>query len=225
MIKIKSHDIFLIILLIIILNTFILLKIFAIKSTPILLDYVRNESNNIINSFINESLSKIIHSHSKNIIELDKNNNGDIVSLNFNNNEINQFLYDITNDVLNNLSKLEEGNYRGLNIKNISNEDAIYYVPSGIVFENSLMSLLGPKIPFKINLIGNINSETENSIKEYGINSSMIEVFLNIRINYQIILPFKSEIFTINKRILLESKIIQGNIPDYYGGLIQKSIN
>ena len=219
-IKIKKIDIVFSIIVFIIIMTYIFLRVFTYRSEKILIDYVKNESINIINSFINESANKVVYSEENEIINVDKNNNGDIVSLNFDNKRINKIFYNVTNNLLNNLYDLENGNYNGLRIRKINDNDSIYYVPSGVISNLSVLTLIGPKIPFKIKLIGNVNNEIKNEIREYGINSSIIEVFLSIKIEFQVILPFKTRIYTINKNVLLDSKIIQGNIPKYYGGLI-----
>ena len=82
---------------------------------------------------------------------------------------------------------------------------------------------MGPKIPFKISLVGSTNNETKINVEEYGINSSKVEVVLNINFKMMVLLPFKSKEIVINKTIILDSKIIQGKVPDYYGGMF--SIN
>ena len=51
-------------------------------------------------------------------------------------------------------------------------------------------------------------------------NNSLVELLLEIEINIQIILPFTSEKTTIKKKIPISTKIIQGKIPEYYGGMI-----
>jgi hypothetical protein len=67
--------------------------------------------------------------------------------------------------------------------------------------------------------LGKVNNNTYINIKEYGINNSMIEVILNIEIEIRIMLPFISESIKVQKEVLLENKIIQGNIPEYYGNV------
>ena len=49
--------------------------------------------------------------------------------------------------------------------------------------------------------------------------------YLNINLNVGVILPFKSENVSVSKNILLESKIVQGQIPQYYGGIITKGVS
>ena len=54
---------------------------------------------------------------------------------------------------------------------------------------------------------------------DYGINNSIIEVVLNINLSIQVILPFTSKNIQISKNIPIETKIIEGKVPIYYGGV------
>ena len=49
------------------------------------------------------------------------------------------------------------------------------------------------------------------------INNVVVEVILNIELSVQVIFPFVSQTLNIEKQLILDSKVIQGNIPDYYG--------
>ncbi len=222
-IKLKKSDIVLIVIILIIIVSFIFIRLFASKSEPILLDYAKNKSTNIISSIINNSINKNIYNDTYDeIIKIEKDNYGNITNLNINNKNINKILYLVTNDILNNIKQLENGKYKD---KYISNKDSIYYVPIGVIHDNPVLVNIGPKIPFKLDFLGSVDNKTITNIKEYGINSSMVEVFINLNLKVQIILPFRSETFNVSKNILLDSKIIQGKIPNYYGGLISNRTN
>ncbi len=220
---IKKNDKIIMIIVLIIICSYLMLKVFTYKSEPILMDYAKNESINIINDLINNSLSYIINNN-KEIIKIDKNINGDITSLSFDNKQINSILYMVNDNILHNINLLENGKYKELKIISLSNDNKVYYIPFGVVHGMSVIANLGPKIPFKMDILGNINNEISNEVKEYGINSSMVEIVLNINMQVQIILPFKSEKINVNKSVLLDSKIIQGTIPNYYGGSFSTSL-
>ncbi len=218
--RLKKSDYIILIILIIVIIAFIQIKYFSYKSEPILLNYASNKSINIINTIINESINNKIYNYKyDDIIEIEKDSNDNITSIDFKNETVNSMLYIVTDEIINNIKLLEENNYDEMNLKYISDKDKVYYVPYGVVYTSSILSNLGPKIPFKVSLIGSTNNETKINVKEYGINSSMVEVVLNISIKVQVILPFKSKDIVINKTIILDSKIIQGKVPNYYGGL------
>lgn len=223
---IKESDIILIIIVAILIITYSFIKIFTIKSEPILLDYAKRKSNNIISILINKSINEVlINDNYENIIILDKDENGNIESLSFNNQIINEILYLSTDNLLNSINMLENNKYQEISSDYFSNKELIYYIPIGVIHNLSVLINIGPRIPFKIDILSSVNNEIFTNVKEYGINSSMIEIYLNINLQVQVILPFTSELFDINKQILLDSKIIQGKIPEYYGGLVTKSFN
>lgn len=222
--KIKTSDYIILVILFIVIVSFIEIKYFSHKSETILLDYSSNKITNIINEIINESINNKIYRYKYNdIIKIDGQNNGNITSIDFDNEIVNSMLYMVSDEILGKIKLLESNNYDNLNLKYISSNDKVYYVPYGVIYGSSILSNLGPKIPFKISLVGSTNNETKINIDEYGINSSKVEVVLNINFKMMVLLPFKSKEIVINKTIILDSKIIQGKVPDYYGGMF--SIN
>ena len=222
--KIKTSDYIILVVLFIIIVSFIEIKYFSYKSETILLDYSSNKITNIINEIINESINNKIYRYKYNdIIKIDGQNNENITSIDFDNEIVNSMLYMVSDEILGKIKLLESNNYDNLNLKYISSNDKVYYVPYGVIYGSSILSNLGPKIPFKISLVGSTNNETKINIDEYGINSSKVEVVLNINFKMMVLLPFKSKEIVINKTIILDSKIIQGKVPDYYGGMF--SIN
>lgn len=222
--KIKTSDYIILVILFIVIVSFIEIKYFSHKSETILLDYSSNKITNIINEIINESINNKIYRYKYNdIIKIDGQNNENITSIDFDNEIVNSMLYMVSDEILGKIKLLESNNYDNLNLKYISSNDKVYYVPYGVIYGSSILSNLGPKIPFKISLVGSTNNETKINVEEYGINSSKVEVVLNINFKMMVLLPFKSKEIVINKTIILDSKIIQGKVPDYYGGMF--SIN
>lgn len=191
-------------MIIIFIVTFFLIKLFTYKSSSILSGYAKKKSNNIISSIINSSIYNIKDSY-EDLIIIEKNSNEEVIDLNFNNIKINNILHLTTSNILNSINELEE------------DSNMIYYVPLGVIHSLPILINIGPKIPFKIDILGDINNSSDINIKEYGINNVLIEVVLNIKLTIQVILPFVSESVDIDKKIILDSKVLQGNIPNYYG--------
>ena len=57
----------------------------------------------------------------------------------------------------------------------LNNDDFIFNVPIGIIYDMPILVGIGPKIPFKVNILGNSDNTVYTRVKEYGINNSMIE--------------------------------------------------
>ena len=84
------------------------------------------------------------------------------------------------------------------------------------MFGNSLLANLGPKIPVRLNLYGDISSEIQTTITNYGINNAMLEASVVMTLEERVILPFVSKQIKIESRIPIAMKLIRGNIPEYY---------
>ena len=72
----------------------------------------------------------------------------------------------------------------------------------------------------KINLkiIGNVTSGIKSEVKEYGINNSLITISVEISVELLVILPISSDYVSITNYVPILVKIIQGNVPEIYGG-------
>ncbi len=230
-INISTSDKILIIIIIIFIVSYVMLKVFTIKSEDILLNYAENKSKELALLLTTNMLEEIIEKDKidiDTIIDIEKNNNGEIIGLDFNNKSINTLLIKINEKFHNNLQSLEnEKNniiekkyYKKTSSKNYM----IYEVPMSIVYDVPVLVGIGPKIPFKLDVLGNAATTITTNIKEYGINNSLVEVMLEVKINIQIILPFSSKKILTSNQIPLKSKIIQGKIPEYYGGIINEKI-
>ena len=185
------------------------------------MDYSIGEMKRIISIIINRSINSDI---------LEKNDMDKLFKITINNNEISTISLDsvIVNKITDNISDacednlrmVEEGKYQELKDKfNIGEE--YFYVPSGIIFKNTLFSSIGPKIPINLKIIGNVTSGIKTEVKEYGINNSLITISSEITVEMMVILPFSSDYVSITNLVPLTIKLIQGKVPEIYGGLIK----
>lgn len=204
--------------------TYIFINNFDKRSMNILLNYAENETIKVSTIIINKSISKILKNKDYfELIDIEKNTDDEIISVNFNNYLVNKALVELNDDILNSINVLKKELIDELDLKYFNSKDLIYYVPIGVIYDMPILVDLGPKIPYKTNLLGSIDSKVITNATYYGINNALIEVSLNISLNIQVILPFTSKNVNIIKNIPLDSKIIQGKIPQYYGGLINNT--
>lgn len=198
------------------------------KVTPVLLVYATHESKKIATFLINDAISKKVVEEltTDNLFLLTKNDKGEIISIDFNSVIVNKILSVTTNTVEISLRYVEQGRFEELELSDtllVQYEDSFkkgnfYEVPLGVAFNNSLFSNLGPKIPVKINLVGSIISGIETKVTNYGINNAMIEVYVHLQVNLQVIMPFLSDTIQIDTLVPIAMKLIQGNVPEYYAG-------
>ena len=211
------------IILIVIFVSF-LLKEFSIKCKSYLSDKIESEiveiTTIIINKSIKEELPKI---SDKNLIIINKNVNNEIIDISYNDLELNNTVYNISENILNSISNLEKGNIDNLNISYYDNTELMYYVPFGVIYDLPIIANISPKIPFKMFFLGSIDSFINTNAIEYGINNSLLETKINLTITIQVIFPFISKKIITNKEIPISTTMIQGKIPSYYGGIISNA--
>lgn len=231
--KFKKKNIILIILILLIISVMITLKFISTKMTPVLLENAELEVNKFSVIIANKAISQILEDkiNTNNIFETVKSDNGTIQTIDFNPVVVNQALTLATTVVQNNLKLLEEGDLDSIGVYDMDlpedrikdlEKGIILKMPMGVVTNNSLLSNLGPKIPIRLHYIGDVTGNITTKITQYGINNAMVEVGIHLEIIAQIILPFTTSRKTIECNIPLTIKMIQGVVPNYYGGSIIK---
>ena len=220
--KYKINNITIIIMLIVI-NTIIILKYFNDNISNKLLDISTNTielyNNKLIMNFIsNDTLSK---SDLNSIIKLNKNNKDEIISIEY---DIKK-TYEILKIVTDNLYQIVSNTtYKDIldydfDIK----DDLIIYYPITLIFNNIYLNNLGPKIPVKIKFLSSLLTNIYTKVSSYGLNNVLLEIYINIELIDDIVIPFSSN--KINKKydVLLSSKVIMGTIPSFLGTSLENS--
>ena len=212
-------DKIIIIIIFIILITYLMIKLFTIRSEKILLNYANNKSIQISTILTNRALYEILYNYKydsfMNTITIKDN----MLDISLDNTKVNELLYLVNENILKKKKKKKKGKYDNLNIDYLQETDLIFNVPIGVIYDIPILVGIGPKIPFKLDIITNSDNSVYTNIRDYGINNSIIEVILKINLNIQIILPFTSKEMQIVKEIPIDTKIIQGKVPTYYGSI------
>ena len=171
------------------------------------LNYSENEASKIITNSISKAIdNKVLKQISNsNLYTIIRNKEDEIEMIDYNPYLVNKFLRDITNNVTKYLEDEEE------NTNNSS-----FYIPSGSIFQNPIFNNRGPKIPVRMELVGSVLTGINSKVTDYGINNSLIEIFVHIEVNEKIILPVTSKNITIVNDIPISYRIIKGKIPSYY---------
>ncbi len=216
--NIKLKDKLLIILVLLVVSIIYVFKIFNERAKPLFMEYSTVEVEKLVTLVVNSTVNDII-SKDKNMDNIFTSEN------NINNKALNSITYNSLKYVKLNLKYLEEGKIDKLTInKNIFDDynikklkkGIVYELPSGVIFNNPITMNVLPKIPVKLNIIGSLAADIDTSIEEYGINSALFKVDLNIHMTVKILLPFTSKDTKIDTKIPIVIKIIEGKVPSLY---------
>lgn len=187
------------------------LKVFAENEITNVSTYVINES--IMNSFDKVNVDDLFNTVT--------NKNGEIISVDFNTLEVNKTLTNVNSSILKALKEIGNNNYSNLSsdIYELEKRDNgfIYYVPLGVVSGNPVVADLGPKIPIKATLNGSVFSNVRTELTEYGINNSLLKVYIEVNTSISFIMPFVSDTIKLKSEVPIITKIINGKVPEVYG--------
>ena len=204
-----------------------ILNIFSKKVLPIFMNYatsqIKTKSVSLINNVVNKHISNI--SDLNKLIIITKDSNGDIQMIDYDSAFVSKTLNSIISDLILNLKDSENGMYSFFDNYNVDKFSNIYEIPLGAMSNNIFLGNFGPKIPVKLNIVGDVLANIDTEVKEYGINNALVETSINISVTERVIIPFVSENINISLSIPVSLKLIQGNIPIYYGNAFERKSN
>ena len=197
--------------------------------TPTYLDYAEVQTNKIASMVI----SKAINSRTANVLDVNDiieqvpTESKTMVTTKFNTEIINRVLADTNSLVQAHLEQAERGNLSSLPYLDDIEYDkqtmedqggVVFFVPMGQATNIPLIGNLGPKIPIRFHVIGNVQSNVETKITEFGINNAYVEVTIHIKVSVQIIVPLASKISVVEQNIPVAMGLVQGQVPYIYTG-------
>ncbi|MHC0038984.1 sporulation protein YunB [Pseudoneobacillus sp. C159] len=94
----------------------------------------------------------------------------------------------------------------------------VYEVPLGQATNNALLGNLGPKIPVRFYSIGEVEVDVKPELKPFGINNAWVAVYIEVKVDVQIIVPFATKVTTVIQDIPVAMGTIPGRVPQYYNG-------
>ncbi|MFJ8263329.1 sporulation protein YunB [Rummeliibacillus sp. NPDC094406] len=197
-----------------------------VQLMPTLMEYAEVETNKIASYVI----SKAINSRTTNVLESNEviENGGDnqgMVDTKLNAEVINRIMSETQTLVQSHLEEAEKGNlnhlpkYEEIEYDSDAMEQdggIVFYVPIGLSTGMPLLGNLGPKIPIRFHVIGNVQVNAEKEIVEFGINNAYVQVSVRTTVNVQVIVPFASKSTTIEQKIPVAISFLKGNVPYIY---------
>ena len=192
----------------------VIIDYFSKKANEILLPMAESQIRKVITMIINSSCDDVLIGD--NLYTINKDNNNEIKMITYDSFEVTKLINQITENIENRIQDVELGkmNYYG---DTDGNENGVIgVIPFGVIFGNSLLANVGPKIKLRLNLLGDIVSNIETEVKPYGINNAYVEVRIHLMVTARIVLPFVSEKKVISNVIPLSMNIVQGSIPEAY---------
>lgn len=173
--------------------------------------YTDSKIKNYANEIINESIRReILTSTDFNDIFIENYDSSGKVSYAYlNANKLNQIKYKSTEYVQ---SAIDQ-------INNASSFETIE-IPLGYFFGSEYLLADGIKMPIKLKILGDEDIEIVSDITNKGINTTVIQMSLYIKINIQVVIPFQSQMVVSESKIPICFEIINNDVPYYLGDIL-----
>lgn len=89
-------------------------------------------------------------------------------------------------------------------------------IPLGYFFSRNYFLANGVRVPINLEIIGSAKSDINSDVKSYGINSCLVEIYLDISIEMQIMIPFQKQKIEVLYKIPLAMEVINSDVPFLY---------
>ena len=89
-------------------------------------------------------------------------------------------------------------------------------IPLGQLCSRALFANVGPNIKIETSPMSSYTTDLFTETSEFGINNTLLEVYIKATISIEAFIPLKSQNITLETKIYLISEVLQGSIPIYY---------
>ncbi len=220
--SIKIKNIILIIIITIFFITSCLLSFLGKKSSINMFYISRNLINTVTTNTVNNYIKMdILKKYNINDLITINYQDKKIVNVDYNLESAYEILIEIKKSIIKNISTSIDDYYNYEYV--INNNKVIIEMPFYNYTDNVLIANLGPKIKIGLSMVRIIDGSIKTKIKTYGINSLIVELYINFTVTSTIVVPYAKEDNTSNSYdILISSKVIQGEIPNFYNGHLEQ---
>lgn len=150
---------------------------------------------------------------------LEKYREGRASTFSFNPKVYNEVLTSTTEDIERRLGLEKNGQPTNENNSGTHSQmqNIVYHIPLGVATNVNLFANFGPEVPVRLSLVRDVDSQIRTKMTHSGINNTFFELFVDIEVEMQIVIPFYSDREPIKQRVKIGDYFIEGEVPSYYG--------
>lgn len=160
------------------------------------------------------------------ILLVTKNKNDEILLVNYDLEKTYKILTDVSSVLKNAISDLENGNIKvGIEDDFLCNSSKglVVNIPLFLNSKNIFLNNLGPRIPVIVRFNETLLTNIKTKVTNYGLNNALLEIYITVEIKKIIITPVKTFDDVFNYDILISALVVNGSVPNFYGGITSNS--
>lgn len=178
--------------------------LFVSRVRPVLLTRAAHYADETATSIINTAVDEVFSADGadyRDLVYIDKNSDGDIISIQANTVEMNRIKAAVTQSIQEHMEE-QGGGY----VK----------IPFGSVLGSELLAGSGPNIPAKMQLSGVVHVDFADVFESSGINQTKHKIYLNVALTMSVVSTTIHKSETVHNQIPIAETIIVGHTPNYY---------
>ncbi len=185
-----------------------------------------SKTHQIATMAINEAVyNKLLEDENiEELVIIEKSEDGRVSTIGWNTAVMRSFLKEVTNTVQTYLHDIEEGIVpppalspdEGQVPSKSKQKGVIVEIPLGQATQNVLLANLGPVVPVRLSVVGDVNTDVVKNLTEWGINNMLLELFILVEVNVRVTIPFESSTVKVSTQIPLDIRGIHSEVPYFY---------
>lgn len=181
------------------------------KAVPVITTLCETSARSIALQVTNEAVTESIRDTKyDDLVELKEDANGKVVAINANVMELNRLSTGISSNISHKLQNLEQRYVK---------------IPLTSIFNMSLLSGYGPRIPLSILPTGNVMAKFKSEFEQAGINQIRHRIFIEISTKVRLVAPFYTSSQEYINEITVAETVLVGDIPSTYYNITGSDIN
>lgn len=175
------------------------------STRPILDTLFKDKAKSVATIICNEESTKIITNYQyEDLITIHRDKDNNITMIQSNITPINYIISDVGEKIQKRINETEKEKI---------------HINLGSFLGSKLLSGIGPNIPIKISLVGNVETDLRSEFKAEGINQTIHRIYLQVDCKINILTPYQVTQESISNQVLIAENIIVGRIPEAFYNL------
>lgn len=178
---------------------------FGISAYPILVASCKTAAGSRANHIVNEEVKNVMKDYAyHDLIDIEKDGDGDIVLLKANTMLINE----VTSQIVQNIQTA------------IDHTPTIWvHINYGSVIGLSFLKAWGPKFEIELEAAGRIETELKSEFESVNVNQTIHKIYLDLNTNVNVLTPLGCFGRDLASKVLLTEAVIVGDVPSTYYNL------
>lgn len=179
---------------------------------PQLLAIAKQHTGFAINNIVKEVLANMEYD-TDSLLHINKNADGEITSIEYDSYKLNQLLYSSLNTIDKSLLAAQDGK-KDPTTKDVFYEDGVLYeIPIGYLSHIFFLYDKGPKLRVRMRMLNDVTGDIKTESKAYGINSTLIQISLVVKVNAQVITFLSTSEMESSCSIPIVVQVVNGKVP------------